>query len=303
MAELRNDHVAIQELLGAYALDALERDEAEVVERHLEVCPRCRAEVREHREVAGLLGYAGQDAPAGLWDRIAASTQEPPPVLRLQRVPGTASPQPAPSSAAPDGGAVADFAAAAGGSGPSAAGIGGAAGGRTEVVDLAAARRARRVPLWARVAGAAAAVAAVAVLAVQVARLDHRTSTLAADVRGTAPTMQVVQQALGAPGARRVVLARVGGGDMLDAVVLPGGQGYLYHSDLAPMPTSETYQLWGITGGQPVSYGLLGPAPGQVVAFRAGPGVQALAVTAEVAGGVTRSAHPPVAAGAVVPAL
>ena len=65
-------HEDIQELLGAYALHAVDPDEAEVVERHLEGCPRCRAEVEGHREVATLIGNSGGDAPDGLWDRIAS---------------------------------------------------------------------------------------------------------------------------------------------------------------------------------------------------------------------------------------
>ncbi len=64
-------HEEIQELLGAYALDAVDPDEAELIERHLEACPRCRAEVEGHREVATMLGNTGGDAPDGLWDRIA----------------------------------------------------------------------------------------------------------------------------------------------------------------------------------------------------------------------------------------
>jgi hypothetical protein len=76
-------HDDIQELLGAYALHAVEPDEAEAVERHLEGCPRCRAEVQDHREVATLLGNSGGDAPEGLWDRIASQLEEPAPPMRL----------------------------------------------------------------------------------------------------------------------------------------------------------------------------------------------------------------------------
>jgi hypothetical protein len=79
-------HTEIQELLGVFALDALEDDEAEAVRRHLEDCPRCRTEVAEHREVAAFLAYAGAPAPPQLWDRIAASLEEPPPALELQPV-------------------------------------------------------------------------------------------------------------------------------------------------------------------------------------------------------------------------
>lgn len=77
-------HEQVQELLGAYALDAVDSDEAVAIEAHLSECPRCRAEVADLREVAGLLSHAGADAPEGVWDRIAASLTEPPPPLRLE---------------------------------------------------------------------------------------------------------------------------------------------------------------------------------------------------------------------------
>ncbi len=76
-------HEEIQELLGAYALHALDTDEAALVEQHLEGCPRCRSEVAAHREVAALLGNAGGDAPEGLWDRIASQLEDAPPPMRL----------------------------------------------------------------------------------------------------------------------------------------------------------------------------------------------------------------------------
>lgn len=81
-------HEEISELLGAYALHAVDPDERDRVERHLAGCPRCQAEVRDHREVAALLGNSGGDAPDGLWDRIASTLEETPPPLRL-RVAGT----------------------------------------------------------------------------------------------------------------------------------------------------------------------------------------------------------------------
>jgi anti-sigma factor RsiW len=66
-------HTEIEDLLGAYALDAVDGDEARQVADHLVECARCRAEVAEHREVAALLAQGGSPAPAELWDRIAAS--------------------------------------------------------------------------------------------------------------------------------------------------------------------------------------------------------------------------------------
>lgn len=83
MERLTHDELA--ELLGAYALDAVEPDEAELLGRHLETCPRCREELRAHRETASLLGYIGGPAPTGLWDQIVAGAQEAPPELRLHK--------------------------------------------------------------------------------------------------------------------------------------------------------------------------------------------------------------------------
>lgn len=56
------------ELIGAYAVDALEQNERLAFERHLETCRACQL------ELAGL-----RDALAGLSDDYAA---EPPPALR-----------------------------------------------------------------------------------------------------------------------------------------------------------------------------------------------------------------------------
>jgi len=87
-------HEEIQELLGVYALHAVEPHEAEAIERHLETCPRCRAEVEGHGEVASMLGNSGGDAPDGLWDRIAGQLEDAPPPMRLglQDGPATVTP-------------------------------------------------------------------------------------------------------------------------------------------------------------------------------------------------------------------
>ncbi|MEY2397499.1 MAG: hypothetical protein QOJ00_673 [Actinomycetota bacterium] len=83
----RNEN-EMHEMVGAYALDALENDESEVFERHLSECPRCRAELRDHRETAALLAHAGSTAPAGLWDKIASELEEAPPdMAKVFRMP------------------------------------------------------------------------------------------------------------------------------------------------------------------------------------------------------------------------
>ncbi|HEX9993541.1 MAG TPA: anti-sigma factor [Acidimicrobiales bacterium] len=91
----RDDHAEVEDLVGAYALDALEPAEREAVERHLVDCPRCRAEVAEHRETAALLAHTGAAAPPGVWDRIAAALEEPPPALRVPAPISLASRRPA----------------------------------------------------------------------------------------------------------------------------------------------------------------------------------------------------------------
>lgn len=62
----------LDELLGAYALDAVSEDERRAVDEYLQVNPRARQEVADHRDVATMLAWTGMRAPDGLWDRIVA---------------------------------------------------------------------------------------------------------------------------------------------------------------------------------------------------------------------------------------
>jgi hypothetical protein len=71
-------HEEIQSLLGAYALDAVDGPEADLVELHLRECPRCRAEVAEHRETAALLASGPAPTPVHIWDDIAAGLETTP---------------------------------------------------------------------------------------------------------------------------------------------------------------------------------------------------------------------------------
>lgn len=80
-------HMEIEELLGAYSIDAVDPDERLLVEDHLPGCPRCRAEVADLREVAAMLAHSGADAPQGVWDRIVSSLDETPPPMRLGVIP------------------------------------------------------------------------------------------------------------------------------------------------------------------------------------------------------------------------
>lgn len=69
---MQNNHV--DDLVDAYALGALEPDEVDAVERHLEECAACRALADEARRNAQLLLYAAPPAepPASLRGRLLA---------------------------------------------------------------------------------------------------------------------------------------------------------------------------------------------------------------------------------------
>jgi hypothetical protein len=84
-----NAHVS--ELLAAFALGALEPQETEIVVRHLQNCPHCRAELEGYQAVTELLPYAAPAHPvpvrarAALLSRVdAIGTQNPEQLVMLQ---------------------------------------------------------------------------------------------------------------------------------------------------------------------------------------------------------------------------
>ena len=72
MIPLDQHDASAEALVGAYALDAVDRADEARVRAHLVGCERCRRAVVVYREVAALLGDAPRAAPAELWLRIAA---------------------------------------------------------------------------------------------------------------------------------------------------------------------------------------------------------------------------------------
>jgi hypothetical protein len=254
-------HRQLQELLGAYALDAVDDDEAVAVEAHLADCPRCRAEVAEHREAAALLGYVGAPAPEGVWDRIAAQLVTP----EAPAMPGLS----------PAGAAVADL-------------------------GSPRARPSRRSLPMRAVAGALAAAAVlVAVLGVQVVRMDRRLDRVLATV-GERGLDQAVLAATADPSSRRVRLRSEDGSRVADAVLLPDGEAYLVSRRLPALTDAETYQLWAVVGDQKISVGVLGPDP-SIVPFHYDGDPTVLAMTTERAGGVVASDKEPALVGFVPP--
>ena len=70
-------HDRVRRRLAAYALGALEGDELEEVEQHLELCAECREDVAQAREAAASLVEPGAVAPADVWERVAQAIRDP----------------------------------------------------------------------------------------------------------------------------------------------------------------------------------------------------------------------------------
>jgi anti-sigma-K factor RskA len=257
-------HDDASDLLGAYALDAVDGDEFTELNAHLESCPRCRAELDSLREVAAAMGNSVEPLPEGLWSQIAIrlperqEVQDPPPMPRL--VPDTSSPFRSPASAA----------------GPT---------------------RQRRT-LQTIIGAIAVAAAAVAVVfGIGLVRADNKVSNLQSV---QAAPSSAVTAALNTPGHRVITLDSSTHEEKAKMVVLPSGQGYMVSSTLPSLDKGRTYQLWAIEGNQPISLGLLGSSPSQAAFTMAGStNPSHLSITAEPAGGSVFPTGPILATGTV----
>lgn len=277
------EHREIQELLGVYALDALDPEMAAVVERHLDECVKCAIEVAQHHEVAGLLANSGGESPVGLWDGIAAQLDSAvaPSWERLaSRLEPGEGRRERPVASPVDGG------------------TGSEDGSVSMVVPISAGRRSRWLVRGASLVAAAAVVIAL-VLGAQVNHLHHQVDALQ-----TTPLVSAAQQsALEQPSTKQVRLTSPTGSsspDKVTVVLTATGTGFVDADRLRTLSSGRTYQLWGIIDGKTISLGLLGPRPSVVPFSVAGDGsVQAFAITDEHAGGVVQSANQPVVAGEV----
>jgi hypothetical protein len=72
-------HGDLRDLLGAFALDAVDDTERVAIERHLPTCAECRVEVDQHLTVAAMMADADNTVPEGLWDRVLTGISEPEP--------------------------------------------------------------------------------------------------------------------------------------------------------------------------------------------------------------------------------
>lgn len=255
-------HAEVVELLGAYALDALEGDERQAVESHAAGCSLCRAEIADHREVAGLLTPGWAKPPPGLWEKIAASLEEVPPPLNL-----------APVIAMKPG------------------------AGRTTQAGFP---RRRSVVTGIAAMVAIAAVTVVGFLGFRVADDNRRFAQLAIGQHGE-ELQRTVNAALAEPQARKVALRSDDGARTADAVVLPDGTGYLVRSNLPALTADKTYQLWALVGTSRISVGVLGNEA-TIASFKMDGDVWGLAITQEAAGGVESTKKSPIVVGRIATA-
>ncbi len=271
-------HSDYEELLGAYALDATDVAETAAVELHLRECPRCRDEVARHRETAALLGHAGATAPEGLWDRIAGNLREAPPALALVRAPKP-GPLAAPGATPPAAGVAPSGVAPSGVAPPMAVLRWGAKAG-----PGAPAGRRRRVGVRPVVALVSAAAIVIGILGFELSSLQGQVSQVRSSLSG-GTIQRLATVALGIPGRETVNLRSANQG-LASAVITPDGQGYLVDAKLPQLPSTETYQLWGLLGGKAISLGLLGTSPAQASFHVASGQLTELMITVERAGGV-----------------
>jgi anti-sigma-K factor RskA len=268
-------HDEASDLLAVFALDAVDSDEHEEIEAHLAECPRCRAELDAHRDVAAALGNSVESLPEGLWSSIASRLlrpdEEPPPMPTLVRDEPSPALGPAPAPAERP-----------------------TRGFRTPRTSPVSHRRASRGRLLSVASLAVAAAAVAAVLGVNLVHANNRISSLQ-----QAPTASAAA-ALHAPGHKVVDVESAGHVELAQFVVLPKGQGYLVKSNLPTLSATKTYQLWGVINGRAISLGLLGPAPHAVAFTLAGsPQPSKLGITVEPAGGSVVPTGSMLAAGTV----
>ncbi len=265
---MTHDHAS--QLLAVFALHAVGGDERAELEDHLASCPRCQIELDAYREVTAALGNSVEPLPDGLWSTISS---------RLSALPDIAP------TAVP-------------------ARLGEVAGAPTDqTLPFRSGRPWRSVPTsrgrmvgLATLAVGAAAVAAV--LAISLVGADGQVAHLQGAIGETAHTAVVA--ALDTPGHKVVNLVDVDHEALAQFVVLPDGRGYLVESTLPALVSTETYQLWGVVGGQTLSLGLMGRSPNLVTFTLAGsPGLTSLGVTVEPAGGSIMPSGPMVITGTV----
>jgi hypothetical protein len=255
-------HDEASELLAVAALHAVDAETLAAVEEHAATCPRCQSELDANRAVAAAIGNSVEELPEGLWTNISS---------QLWERHGESARMPALVVGDPP----------------------------ADVVAINAATRRSRRMRAALGAVAFAAAASIVVLALSLSSAQNHVTTLQGAIR--LASRSAVQRALATPGHQVVNLTSATDQRLAEFVMLPDGTGYLVKSTMPTLSSNDTYQLWAIVKGSPVSIGVMGPSPGRVTfTMNSVPGPSELAVTVQRAGGSLTPAKSFVASGPVV---
>ena len=254
-------HDDAQELLAVLALNAIDGLERIELEDHVAQCVRCERELDGLRGVSSTLGNVSEPASAELWQRISEHLYDDFDQGNLPPI------------------RVLDFP-------------------RASVTPLES-RRAPSTKNTKITAGvfAVAAAALVGVLSFNLVQANDHVAQLT-NALGVADRGAVVA-ALVTPGHVNVTLDSAQH-TRVASIVLLNGHGYVVSSKMAQLPSAQTYQLWGIIAGKPISIGLMGSKPTNVE-FSVASALQPseLAVTVEPAGGSQTPSTPIIASGTV----
>ncbi len=255
-------HDEASELLAVAALHAVDAETLAAIEEHAATCPRCSSELDAYRAVAAAIGNSVEELPEGLWTNISSQLWE-----RL----GDTTVMPALVISDPPAEVVA-------------------------ITSLPRSSRPRRAAFGAL---AFAAAASIVVLALSLLGAQNHVTNLQGLLRTA--SRSAVQRALTTPGHQVVNLTSATDQSLAEFVMLPNGTGYLVKSTMPSLSSNDTYQLWAIVKGSPVSIGVMGSSPGQVTfTMNSSPGPSELAVTVQKSGGSLTPAKHFVASGPVV---
>jgi hypothetical protein len=254
-------HNEAAELLGAYALDAVEEDESPELETHVAACNECQAELDGYRTVAAVLAGAGELAPGTAWEGIIEKLDPELPSL-------VSAPREEHSNVIPLRSTARWWVSATAAAAAFAVVLGVAyLAERSTVEGL----RGEVTAAQSRAADAESALAGI--------EAENALARAARDAAESANSLQVSLRADSTAAATTIVLTE-------------DGTGYIADSTLPALPEGRTYQLWAVVDGRVISAGVLGPDP-EIVPFHVDPvGLEALAITEEVVGGVAVSENP-----------
>jgi hypothetical protein len=272
--------VHLDELLGAYALNAVSDEERTAIEEYLGRSPRAAAEVADHLVVAAAMGTSTSLAMPPGWERINAAIDL---TERAQVSDGsklsTRTPTPTPQSTPTP---------------------------QTEATVIPFPRR-QRAARWMSAAAAAAAFGVLGWQNVQQGdRLTGLRQELAAEQTQRRSAMDELQRLgtqdamnvelmLSTPGTRVASLTQEGkavGRVLIDTK----GRGFLIVNTDQQLASGKAYQLWGVQNDNVISLGVMQPGLSAMPLSAAGDWSQ-FVLTVESLPGVVKSNGPAIGAG------